>query len=74
MRTNRLIAIAGLLAVMTWGDAHVSAAASKAAAETPLTAAGNTLEKKYAEMLRNSQAEIGRALPKIDGQKIAAFQ
>jgi hypothetical protein len=42
--TNRLIVIAGLLAVMPVGVATVSAAVP----ETPLTAAGNTLEKKYA--------------------------
>jgi hypothetical protein len=65
--------IACLLAVMPASVATVSAAAPKAAPEIPLTAAGNTLEKKYAEELKALQAEIGKALPKSDEVRKAAL-
>ena len=73
MKTNRLLVMAGLLAVMPLGVATVSVAAPKAAPEIPLTAAGNTLEKKYAEQLKALQAEVGKALPKSDDAKKAAL-
>lgn len=73
MKTNKVLAWACLLAVMPWGAATVSVAAPKAAPETPLTAAGNALEKKYAEQLKALQAEIGTALPKSDDAKKAAL-
>ena len=65
--------IACLLAVMPASVATVSAAAPKAAPEIPLTAAGNTLEKKYAEQLKALQAEIGKALPKSGDARKAAL-
>ncbi len=70
MRTNRLIVMAGLLALMPVCAASAAAAAPK----TPLTAAGSALEKKYAEQLNAAQAETGRALPKLDEAATAACQ
>jgi len=63
MKTNPLLVMACLLAVMPAGIATVAAAAPKTA-ETPLTAAGNTLEKEYAEVPKALQAEIEKVLPK----------
>jgi hypothetical protein len=70
MRTNQLILIAGLLAVMPVGVATVSAAAPG----TPLTAAGNTLEQKYADQFKALQAEITGVLPVIAEQEKVALQ
>ncbi len=65
--------MACLLAVIPASIATVSAAAPKKAPETPLTAPGNTLEKKYAEQLKALQSEIGNALPKGDDATKAAL-
>lgn len=65
--------MACLLAVMPASIATVSAAAPKKAPEPPLTAPGNTLEKKYAEQLKALQSEIGNALPKGDDATKAAL-
>ena len=63
-----------LLAVTSMFVATVSAAAPKVAPATPLTDGGNKLFAKYADLFKASQAEITKALPKIDEQKKAAFQ
>ena len=69
MKTTRMLVIGFLLAALPTGVATVSAAAP----ETPLTAAGQKLEARYADQLKALQAEIEKALPKIDEQKKAAF-
>ncbi len=73
INTNKLAAITCLLAVTFLSVSIVSAAAKKGEQTAPLTAAGNALEKKYADMLKASQAEVDKALPKIDAAKQAAF-
>jgi hypothetical protein len=72
-KTKTWLAITCLLAVMPMGVATVSAAAPKAP-QTHLTTAGQKLEAQYADMLKASQAEIDKALPKIDEQKKVALQ
>jgi len=73
MNTNRMIVMAGLLTMMPVGVATVLAAENKTATETPLTAAGNTLVEKYGALLKAAQAEIEKAVPKIDEQRKAAY-
>ncbi|MCX6879423.1 MAG: SUMF1/EgtB/PvdO family nonheme iron enzyme [Verrucomicrobia bacterium] len=69
MKTTKMLVIGFLLAALPAGVTTVSAAAP----ETPLTAAGQKLEARYADQLKPLQAEIEKALPKIDEQKKAAF-
>jgi len=66
--------MACLLAAMGIACSNVSAANAKAAPGTPLTDAGNKLLAKYAELLKASQAEVAKALPKIDEQQKAGLQ
>ena len=73
MKTAKMLAAACLLAVMPMGVATVLAAAPKTAPETPLTDAGNALEKKYAATLKSLQEEIATALPKTDTAQQEAF-
>jgi hypothetical protein len=68
-----MLLTAFLAAAMSLDIANIASAAPKAA-ETPLTAAGNTLEKKYADMLKALQAEIDQVLPKIGEQQKSAFE
>ena len=49
-------------------------AAGKTEPETPLTEAGNKLLARYSDLLQASQAEVAKALPKLDEQKKAALQ
>jgi hypothetical protein len=72
MKTNKILALAGLLSVMPLGVADVSAAAPKPAV-IPLTAAGQKLETQYADQLKTLQVEIDKALPKIDDEKKSAL-
>jgi len=69
MITTRMLVMGFLLAALPAGVAIVSAAAP----ETPLTAAGQKLEARYAEKLKALQAEVTKALPPIDEAKKAAF-
>jgi hypothetical protein len=52
---------------------NVVSAAPKVVA-VPLSPAGATMEKQYAETLKTLRAEIERALPKIGNQEISAFE
>jgi len=65
--------MACLLAVMPVGVSNVSAAAKKAAPQPPLSDAGNKLLAKYTDMLKASQAELTKVLPKIDESSKAAL-
>ena len=73
MKSTKLIVSCCLLAALLLPVSNLPAAAP-AAKEPQLTAAGNTLEKKYAEQLKALQTEMTAALPKIDEQKKAASQ
>jgi hypothetical protein len=73
MRTKRMTGICVALIAMAIGASNVWAAKKKAAAETPLTAAGQTLLERYTGMLTELRAEISKALPKIDEQKKSAY-
>ena len=63
-----------LLAAILMSAPYLPAAAPKAAPETPLTDDGKRCLAKYSAMLQASQAEVVRALPKLDEQKKAALQ
>ncbi len=65
MKMNRLLVMGCLLVVMPLGVMNVTAAAKKAEVETSLTAEGDRLLAKYAELLKALQAEVGKALPNV---------
>jgi hypothetical protein len=62
-----------LLVVLACGVTH-AVAAKKAEPELPLTAAGNELLAKYADMLKALQAEIAKSLPNASEQNKTALQ
>jgi len=62
-----------LLAALAIPCSNVSAAAKKAEPGIPLTEAGEKLLAKYSATVTSLQAEVGKALPKIDESKKAAF-
>jgi len=66
--------MACLLAVTSLSVATGSAAAPKAAPESPLSDAGNQLLAKYAAMLKALQAEVTKTLPSVDEQNKISFQ
>jgi hypothetical protein len=74
LKTRLGLVTAGLSAVVSLTLTDTLTASPKAAAEAPITEAGNKLEKEYAELLKSSQAELERALPKVDTQKKSALQ
>jgi hypothetical protein len=65
--------VAGCLLAVTATGVFVASAAG-AVQETPLSAAGEKLAARYAEMLTALRAEIAQAVPAVDEQKKAAFQ
>jgi predicted nucleic acid-binding Zn-ribbon protein len=69
MKTTKMLVIGFLLAALPTGAATVSAAAP----ETPLTAAGQQLEARYADQLKALQAEIAREVPAVGEAKKAAY-
>jgi len=73
MNRKTLVGVVGLLAVTLLGVVNVSAANKKTGTETSLTEAGQKLLAHYSDMLKTLQAEIGRALPRIEESKKAAF-
>ena len=73
MKTNKVLVMAWLLTATSMGVAEMSAAAPKAVPETPLSDAGDKLLAKYADLLKASQAEVTKALPKLDEQQQDAF-
>ena len=78
MKSNRLLVMGCLLVVMPLGVMDVTAAAKKAVSEpvsaTPLTAEGDKLLAKYAELLKSLQAEIAKALPNVSEQNRIALE
>lgn len=72
MKTTKVLVMACLLTMMPAVVATVSAAAPKAS-EIQLTEAGKKLEAQYTGQLKALQAEIAKALPKIDESRKAAF-
>jgi len=72
MNKKILSCVLCLLAALAIGLSNVSAA-KKAEPGIPLTEAGEKLLAKYSAMLTSLQAEVGKALPKIDESKKAAF-
>lgn len=62
-----------LLAALAMEIPTVSAAAPKAP-EVQLTAEGNKLEKKYAEILKSLQADIVKAVPRLGDAQKSAFE
>jgi len=73
MNKKTLCGVMCLLAALGIAYSNVSAAAKKAEPGVPLTAAGEKLLARYSAMLTSLQAEVGKALPKIDESKKAAF-
>lgn len=72
-----VVGMTTLVVAITLGVAPVTAAVKKdakpAVPETPLSAHGEKLLSRYAEMLKTAQAESLKALPKMDEQKKTAF-
>jgi len=74
MNRKRLLGVLCLLAAIVMGGSIVSAAGKAApSVPVPLTAAGAEPLARYSAMLTSLQAEVGKALPKIDESKKAAF-
>ena len=73
MRAKTMTGICGTLIAMAIGTSTVSVAKRKAAAETPLTAAGQKLLERYTGMLTELKAEISKAVPAVDEQKQSAY-
>jgi hypothetical protein len=65
--------ICGALIAMAIGASSVWAAKSPAVQEMKLNAAGQKLLARYSDQLKALQAEIEKALPKVDEQQKAAF-
>jgi hypothetical protein len=74
MRAKTMTGICGALIAMAIGASSVSAAKGKAAAETPLTEAGQKLLERYTGMLTELKAEISKAVPAVDEQKKSAYR
>jgi len=68
MRTNSMTGICGALIALAIGTANVWAAGPEAA-ETPLTAAGQKLEQRYADQLEGLRTELIARIPKEDQAK-----
>jgi len=71
--TKTLTVICVALITLAIGTSSVWAARPKAAPQTPLTAAGQKLEARHAEQLKTLQAEISKAVPKVNEQRKAAY-
>jgi len=73
MRAKTMTGICGALIAMAIGASSVWAAKQKAVQEMELNAAGQKLLARYSDQLKALQAEIEKALPKVDEQQKAAF-
>ena len=76
MRAKTMMGICGALIAMAIGESSVwaaKAAKQPAAPEAELNAAGQKLLARYSDQLKALQAEIEKALPKVDQQQKAAF-
>ena len=73
MRAKTITGICAALIAMAIGASSVWAAKKPAAPEVELNAAGQKLLARYSDQLKALQAEIEKALPKVDEQQKAAF-
>jgi hypothetical protein len=73
MRAKTMAGICGALVAMAIGASSVWAAKRPAVQEVELSAAGRKLLARYSDQLKALQAEIEKALPKVDEQQKAAF-
>ena len=74
MKTKTIASVLVVMVATVIGTSSVWAAKSKnAATPTPLTAAGQKLEARYAEQLKTLKAEIAEAVPTLDEQKKSAY-
>jgi len=73
MRANAMARICGALLAMAIGASSVWAAKPPAVQEMELNAAGQKLLACYADQIKALQAEIEKALPKVDEKQKAAF-
>ena len=73
MRAKTMAGICGALIAMAIGASSVWAAKQEAVQEMELNAAGQRLLARYSDQLKALQAEIEKALPKVDEQKKAAY-
>jgi len=73
MKAETRIVICGALIAMVIGASGVWAAQQPAAQEVALNAAGQKLLARYSDQLKALQAEIEKALPKVDEKRKAAF-
>ena len=74
MRRTQMFGVLCLLAVTLMGVVGVTPANAIAAPGTLLTAAGEKLLTQYAEQLKALQAEVAKAVPKINEQQKAGLQ
>lgn len=73
MRAKTTTVICGTLIAMAIGASSVWAAQQPAVQEMELNAAGQKLLARYSDQLQALQAEIEKALPKVDEKRKAAF-
>jgi len=69
MRTNSMRGICGALIAVVLGISSVWAARREAALQTPLTEAGQQLEKRYADRLERLRSELTAKIPRADQAK-----
>ena len=70
---NPLVTASFLLTALTMGIVTVASAAPKAP-EIQLSAEGNALEKKYADMLKSLQSDVEKAIPRVGEAQKSAFE
>jgi len=73
MKAKMMTGICGALIVMAIGTSSVWAGKKPAVQEAELNAAGQKLLARYSDQLKALQAEIEKALPRIDERQKAAF-
>ena len=69
MRANSMTVICGALIALTIGTSSVWAAEPKGVPQTPLTAAGQKLEARYADQLQRLRTELTAKMPQSDQAK-----
>lgn len=66
--------VGGLMAVMVMALCNAGAAPDAKSSGTTLTAGGEALQARYAGVLSDLQAEIGKSVPAVEGQMKEAFK
>ncbi len=74
MKNCRAITVGLMLAALAFYPSNAMAAKTVAPPPVSLTDVGQKLEAKYAEQLTALQADIQKALPKLDEKRVTAFQ